>query len=98
MASVPFSNGFNLETEEEVSKDIWSIDPESIIHAQDLIGVGLSNNLPGDYEEMCNAVTIVLGEDILAMTVETNDVVSGVLPLCFGALEGSHHLRYPIKS
>jgi len=105
VASVPFvvdttyfSDGFNLETREEVSKDIWSVDPESIIHAQDPIGVGLSNDLPSDSEEMCNAVALVLGEDISAMAVETDDVASGVLPLCFGALEGSHHSGYLIKS
>jgi hypothetical protein len=47
---------------------------------------------------MCNAVALVLGEDISAMAVETDDVASGVLPLLFGALEGSHHSGYLIKS
>ena len=47
---------------------------------------------------MCNAVALVLGDDISAMVVETNDVAGEVLLLCFGALEGSHHSGYPIKS
>jgi hypothetical protein len=47
---------------------------------------------------MCNAVALVLGEDISAMAVEIDGVAGRVLPLRFGALEGSHHSGYPIKS
>jgi len=47
---------------------------------------------------MCNAIALVLGDDILAMVMETDDVTGEVLLLCFGALEGSHHSGYPIKS
>ena len=55
-------------------------------------------DLPGDSEEICNAVAFVLGDDISAMAVETDDVIGEVLPLRFGALEGSHHSGYLIKS
>lgn len=68
----------------------------SIIHAHDLIEVGISKHLPRGSNEICKATSS--SGDSSVVVVEAEAVAATALDLRFGALEGSHHSGYPIRS
>ena len=61
------------------------MDPESIIHAQDLVVTELLNNLPAGFEKTCNTTLFEVGSS--AMNVETDTIIT-VLDFRLRAFKG----------